>query len=73
MLILRLMLKVRDHCHAIRKYRGSAYRDPNIKVKLNKTPAVFHNPKNYDSYLIMQELGKFNCNINVIQNELEDT
>ena len=67
------MLKVRDHCHVIRKYRGSAYRDSNIKVKLNKTTVVFHNPKNYDSYLIMQELGKFNCNINVIQNELENT
>ena len=67
------MLKVRDHCHVIRKYRRSAYRDSNIKVKLNKTPAVFHNTKKYDSYLIMQELGKFNCNINVIQNKFENT
>ena len=60
-------VKVRDHCHVARKYRGSARRDYNINVKLNhKIPVVFHNLKNYDSHLIMQELGKFNFKINVI-------
>ena len=40
--------------------------------KLNyKIPIVFHNLKNYDSHLIMKELGKFNFKINVIPNELE--
>ena len=69
-----VMLKIRDNCHVTWKYRGSAYRDSNIKVKLNhKILAVFHKLKNYDSYLIMQELGKFSCNINVIQNGLENT
>ena len=54
-------VKVRDHCHITGKYRGSAYRDCNINVKLNhKFPVVFHNLRNYDSHLIMQELGKFN-------------
>ena len=53
-------VKVRDHCHITGKYRGSAHRDCNIKVKFNhKTPIVFQNLKNYDSHLIMQELGKF--------------
>ena len=34
-------------------YRGSAYRDCNINVKLNqKIPAIFHNLKKYDSHLI---------------------
>ena len=43
----------------------------NINLKLNhKIPVVFHNLKNYDSHLIMQELGKFNLKINVIPNEL---
>ena len=43
-----------------------------MDVKLNhKIPAVFHNLKNYDSHLIMQELGKFNLKINVIPNGLE--
>ena len=54
-------VKVRDHCHITGKYRGSARRDCNINVKLNhKISVVFHNLENYDSHLIMQELGKFN-------------
>ena len=32
---------------------------------------VFHNRKNHDSHLIMQELVKFNLKINVIPNGLE--
>ena len=44
-------VKVRDHCHITRKYRGSAYRDCNIKLKLDhKIPVVFHN---YDYHLVM--------------------
>ena len=44
----------------------------NINVKINhKIPIVFHNLKNYDSHLIMQELCKFNLKINVIPNGLE--
>ena len=51
---------------------GSAYRDCNINVKLNyKIPVVFHNLRNQDSHLIMQDLGKFNLKINVIPNGLE--
>ena len=50
-------VKVRDHCHITRKYRGSAHRDYNISINLNhKIPVVFHNLKNYDSHLIKQEL-----------------
>ena len=64
--------KVKHHCHITVKYRGSAHRDCNINVKLNhKISIVFHNLKNYDSHLIMQELGKFNFKINVIPNGLE--
>ena len=41
-------------------------------VKLNhKIPVEFHSLENYDSHLIMQELGKFNLKINVIPNVLE--
>ena len=54
-------VKVRDHCHIIEKYRGSAYRDCNINVKLiYKVPVVFHNLKNCDLHLFMEEQGKFN-------------
>ena len=66
-------VKVRDHCHITGKYRGSAHRDGNVKLKLNhKIPVVFRNLKNYDSHLIMQELVKFNLKINVIPNGLEE-
>ena len=29
-------VKVRDHCHITGKYRGSAHRDCNINVRLDK-------------------------------------
>ena len=65
-------VKVSDHCHITKKYRGSAHRDCNVNIKLNhKISVVFHNLKNYDSHLIMQELGKFNLKINIIPNGLE--
>ena len=65
-------VKVRDHCHITGKYRGYSHRYCNINVKLNhKVPVVSHNLKNYDSHLILQELGKFNLKITVIPNGLE--
>ena len=65
-------VKVRDHFHITGKNLGSADRDCNINVKLNhKIPVAFHNLENYDSHLIMRELGKFNLTINVILNGLE--
>ena len=65
-------VKVKDDCHITGKYRGSARRDCNINLKLNhKIPAVFHILKNYDSHLIIQELGKLNLKINFITNRLE--
>ena len=57
-------VEVRDYYHVTWKYKGSAHRDCDIKTKLNhKIPIVFHNIKNYDSHLIMQELSKFDFNI----------
>ena len=32
---------------------------------------MFYNLKNYDSYLTMQELGKFSLKINLVPNRLE--
>ena len=64
-------VKVRDHCYIIGKYRGYAHRYFNINVNLNdKIPVIFHNLKNCDSRLILQELGKFNLKINGIPNGL---
>ena len=65
-------VKVTSHCHITGKYRGSVHGDCNINLKLNhKIPVVFINLKNYDSHLIMQQLGKFNLKINVIPNGLQ--
>ena len=65
-------VKVRDHYHITGKYTGSAHRDCNINAKSDHNiPAIFHILKNYDSHLIMQELGKFNLKINIISNGLE--
>ena len=64
--------KVRDHCHAIGKFRGSAYWDCNINFQLTKkVPVIFHNLKGYDSHLIFSELNKFDVKISVIPNGLE--
>ena len=66
-------VKVRDNCHITGKFRGFTHRDCNINVKKKnqKIPVVFRNLKNYDSHLIMQELGKFNFEIDVIPNRLD--
>ena len=65
-------IKVRDHCHITGKYRGSVHKGCNINLKLNhKVPIIFHDLKGHDSYLIIQELGKFNLTINVLPNSLE--
>ncbi|CAB4043225.1 Gastrula zinc finger [Paramuricea clavata] len=36
-----------------------------------KVPVVFHNLRGYDSHLIMQEIGKFKMDVNVIPNNME--
>ena len=65
-------IKLKDHCHVTGKCRCSAHRGCNIKVKLNyKISIVFQNLKCYDSHLIMQELDKFNFEVNVMPNGLE--
>ena len=65
-------IKVKDYFRITEIYRGSTHRDCIINVKLiHKIHVVFHNLKNYDSHLIMQEMGKFNLKVNVIPSGLE--
>ena len=67
MLIMMLELEI-----IVISLEHSAHRDCNINLKLNdKILIVFHNLKDYDCHFIMQELGKFNLNINFIPNESE--
>ncbi|CAB3995446.1 Gastrula zinc finger, partial [Paramuricea clavata] len=64
--------KVRDHYHVTGKYRGAAHNKCNLNNKLSwKIPVVFHNLRGYDSHLIMQEIGNFGLEINVIPNNME--
>ena len=63
---------VRDHCHITGKFRDAAYWSFNINLRLTKkVPVIFHNLRGYDSYLIFNELDKFDVKIKVIPNGLE--
>ena len=64
--------RIRDNCQITRKYRGAAHNKSNRSFRLtDKIPVIFHNLKGYSSHLIMQEIGKFEANINIIPNNLE--
>ena len=64
--------KVRDHCHISGKFRGVAHWDCNINFQLTKkVPVIFCNLRGYNSYLIFNELDKFDVKISVIPNGLE--
>ncbi|CAB4022658.1 Gastrula zinc finger, partial [Paramuricea clavata] len=64
--------RVRDHDHVTGLFRGDAHNMCNLKYRITwKVPVVFHNLRGYDSHLIMQEIGKFKMNINVVPNNME--
>ena len=51
-------VRVRDHCHITGKFRGSAYQECNLNLRIKpediKIPVIFHNLRGYDSHFIMQ-------------------
>ena len=64
--------RVRDHDYVTGTYRGAAHNICNLKYRITwKVPVVFHNLRGYDSHLIMQEIGKFKMDVNVIPNNME--
>ena len=64
--------KVRDHDHVTEKYKGSAHWNCSNNLKLTKkVPVIFHNLKDYDSHLILQEIGQSDKKICIIPNGLE--
>ena len=52
--------KVRDHCHIVGDYRGTVHSRCNLEYRISKSqwklPAVIHNLKGYDGYLIVNAL-----------------
>ena len=63
---------MRDHCDVTGQYRGSAHELCKANYKLSdKVPVIFHNLRGYDSHFIMQEIDKFNLDVNVIPNNME--
>jgi len=65
-------IKVRDHNHITGGFRGAACDNCNKHLRLTNTiPVIFHNLRGYDSHLLMQMLGKFKRQINVIPNNME--
>ena len=70
--LTKSMEPVRDHCHITSKFRGSAHSKCNLNFQLtDKIPVVFHNLRGYDEHFIMQQIGKFEKEINVIPNNME--
>ena len=59
--------KVRDHCHYIEKFRGTAHNVCNLRHKIPKEISIgFHNGSTYDYHFIIEELakefdGQFEC------------
>ena len=66
-------VKVRDLCHMTGKYKGAAYSQCNLKLKIpKKLPIIFHNIEGYDGHLVFEELNNFNnIDIQVIPKTIE--
>ena len=66
---------VRDHCHITGKYRGAAHNACNLRLIIYpqsvKIPVIAHNAKNYDTHLIMREIGKMKGSLSCIPNNME--
>ncbi|GBM47569.1 hypothetical protein AVEN_90276-1 [Araneus ventricosus] len=65
--------RVREHDHQTGRYRAALHSSCNLKFRLSKKiPVVFHNLKNYDGHLIMQEIGKLkDYEISVVPTTME--
>ena len=67
--------KVRDHCHIVGCYRGTAHSRCNLAYRISKSdwklPVVIHNPKGYDEHLIVKALKSEFGEVRVIPQNME--
>ena len=58
LLLIKIIKKVRDHCHFTNKYRDEAHTICNLRFNVpNEIFVVFHNGSNYDYHFIIKELA----------------
>ena len=66
-------LKVRDHCHFTREYRGAAHFDCNLKCRKPLIlPVLFHNLQGYDSHPFIKQLAKVSRELSCIPSTEEN-
>ena len=66
-------MKVRDHRHYSKIYRGAAHSSCNLQYKIpSYIPVVFHNLAGYDAHLFIRELAKYTTGMGVITKNMED-
>ena len=52
--------KVRDHCHITGKFRGSAHKKCNSKLRIPRIlPIIFYNLEGYNGHINFKELNSF--------------
>lgn len=61
------MLRVRDHCHLTRKFRGAAHNSCKLQCRKPRIlPVIFHNLQGYDSHLFIKQLAKLKGDLTCI-------
>ena len=67
--------KVRDRCHIVGNYRGSAHNECNVMHRIStsgwKLPVVIHNLKGHDGHLIVKALKSEFGKVQVIPQNME--
>ena len=67
--------RVRDHCHIVGSYRGTAHSRCNLACRISKSewklPVVIHNLKGYDGHLIVKALKSEFVEVRVIPQNME--
>ena len=54
---IKVINKVRGHCHFLGKYRGAAHSICNLRFNVsNEIPVIFLSGSNYDYHFIIKEL-----------------